>query len=140
LGAAVGLAGMSDLISLYGTLDARVRYTEEPRYGLSMQTLMETDQIHMGGPPWSDLGRYIRNSPVFAVDRVTTPILIVQGDLDYVAIQQGEEFFTSLYRQRKRAQFVRYWGEGHTIESPANVRDLWQRIFAWLEQNGSSIN
>ena len=101
---------------------------------------METDQVHMGGPPWTDMGRYIRNSPVFAVDRVATPILIVQGDLDYVAIQQGEEFFASLYRQRKRAQFVRYWGEGHTIESPANVRDLWQRIFAWLEQNGSSIN
>jgi dipeptidyl aminopeptidase/acylaminoacyl peptidase len=138
--AAIALAGMSDLISLYGTLDARVRYTEQPRYGLSMQTLMETDQIHMGGPPWTDMGRYIRNSPVFSVDRVTTPILIVQGDLDYVAIQQGEEFFASLYRQRKRAQFVRYWGEGHTIESPANVRDLWQRVFGWLEQNGSSAN
>ena len=138
--AAVALAGMSDLISLYGTLDARVRYTEHPRYGLSQQTLMETDQIHMGGPPWTDMGRYIRNSPVFAVDRVATPILIVQGDLDYVAIQQGEEFFASLYRQRKRAQFVRYWGEGHTIESPANVRDLWQRVFGWLEQNGSSVN
>jgi dipeptidyl aminopeptidase/acylaminoacyl peptidase len=138
--AAIALAGVSDLISLYGTLDVRTRYTESPRYGLSQQTLMETDQVHMGGPPWTDMGRYIRNSPVFAVDRVATPILIVQGDLDYVAIQQGEEFFASLYRQRKRAQFVRYWGEGHTIESPANVRDLWQRIFAWLEQNGSSIN
>jgi len=138
--AAIAFAGMSDLISLHGTLDARTRYSEQPRYGLSMQTLLETAQFHMGSPPWSDMGRYIRNSPVFAVDRVTTPILIVQGDLDYVAIQQGEEFFASLYRQRKRAQFVRYWGEGHTIESPANVRDLWQRIFAWLEQNGSSVN
>jgi dipeptidyl aminopeptidase/acylaminoacyl peptidase len=138
--AAIALAGVSDLISLYGTLDVRARYAEHPRYGMSAQTLMETGPIHMGGPPWTDLGRYIRNSPVFAVDRVTTPILIVQGDMDYVAIQQGEEFFASLYRQRKRAQFVRYWGEGHTIESPANIRDLWQRIFTWLEQNGSSLN
>jgi dipeptidyl aminopeptidase/acylaminoacyl peptidase len=138
--AAIALAGSSDLISLYGTLDARARYGERPQDGLSSQAWSERRQAHMGGPPWTDMGRYIRNSPIFAVDRVTTPILIVQGDLDYVAIQQGEEFFASLYRQRKRAQFVRYWGEGHTIESPANVRDLWQRIFAWLEQNGSSVN
>jgi dipeptidyl aminopeptidase/acylaminoacyl peptidase len=88
----------------------------------------------MGNPPWKDLGRYIRNSPIFSVDRVQTPLMIMQGDLDYVALQQGEEFFTSLYRQGKRAEFVRYWGEGHVLESPANIRDMWQRIFAWFDQ------
>ena len=50
--------------------------------------------------------------------------MIIPGDLDYVAIQQGEEVFMSLYRQGKRAEFVRYWGEGHVIESPANIRDM----------------
>jgi hypothetical protein len=62
--------------------------------------------------------------------------MIVQGDLDYVAIQQGEEFFNSLYRQGKRAEFVRYWGEGHVLESPANIRDMWRRIEAWLDAAG----
>ena len=37
-------------------------------------------------------------------------------------MQQGEDF-------------VRYWGEGHTIESPPNVLDMWARIFAWLEEH-----
>ena len=88
----------------------------------------------MGGPPSQDLERYLRNSPITQAGRVTTPVLIVQGDLDYVPIQQGEEFFTALYRQNKPADFVRYWGEGHVLESPANIEDVWKRIFAWLER------
>ena len=50
-----------------------------------------------------------------------------------VPLSQVEEFFASLYRQGKPAQFVRYWGEGHVLESPANVRDMWARILAWLD-------
>jgi dipeptidyl aminopeptidase/acylaminoacyl peptidase len=134
--AAVSLAGLSDFISLYGQFDARMRYDAHPEENLFMQGLFESAQTGMGNPPWKDLGRYIRNSPVFFVDRVQTPIMIVQGDLDYVAVQQGEEFFTSLFRQGKRAEFVRYWGEGHVLESPANIRDMWTRIYAWLDEFG----
>ena len=43
-----------------------------------------------------------------------------------------------LYRQGKRAEFVRYWGEGHVLESPANIRDMWQRIFAWFDSFSKS--
>lgn len=139
--AAVSLAGLSDLISLYGQFGARERYTPHPQEDLFTQALMESAQVGMGNPPWKDLGRYLRNSPIFYVDRVKTPIMIIQGDVDYVAIQQGEEFFNSLYRQGKRAEFVRYWGEGHVLESPANIRDMWNRIFAWLEQfSGKATN
>jgi dipeptidyl aminopeptidase/acylaminoacyl peptidase len=101
-----------------------------------MAALTESAQTGMGNPPWKDLGRYLRNSPIFTVDRVQTPLLIIQGDLDYVAVQQGEEFFVSLYRQGKRASFVRYWGEGHVLESPANIRDMWSRVYAWLDEFG----
>ena len=132
---AVSLAGLSDLISLYGQFDARERYTDNPQEQLFMAALMETAQTRMNNPPWKDLGRYIRNSPIFFVDRVETPLMIIQGDVDYVALQQGEEFFISLYRQGKRARFVRYWGEGHVLESPANIRDMWQRIFTWFDDS-----
>jgi dipeptidyl aminopeptidase/acylaminoacyl peptidase len=131
--AAVSFAGLSNLISLYGQFDARMRYTEYPHEHLFQAALTESAQIRMGSPPWQDLGRYIRNSPVFFVDRVETPLMIIQGDMDYVALQQGEEFFMSLYRQGKRARFVRYWGEGHVLESPANIRDMWQRVFDWFD-------
>jgi hypothetical protein len=89
----------------------------------------------MGNPPWKDLGRYIRNSPISYVDRVQTPLLIVQGDMDEGSpIQQGEEFFTSLNREGKRVRFVRYLGEGHVLQSPANIRDFWMRTYAWLDE------
>jgi dipeptidyl aminopeptidase/acylaminoacyl peptidase len=54
--------------------------------------------------------------------------------MDYVPLQQGEEFFAGLYRQNKRAAFVRYLGEGHALQGPANTRDLWRRIFAWFDE------
>ena len=134
---AIALAGLSDLISLYGVFDARERYTDFPHEDLFMKALTEGAQVGMGNPPWKDLGRYIRNSPIFFVDRVQTPVMIIQGDVDYVALQQGEEFFSSLYRQGKRAEFVRYWGEGHVLESPANIRDMWSRIYSWLDDTGN---
>jgi dipeptidyl aminopeptidase/acylaminoacyl peptidase len=136
---AVALAGLCDFVSLYSQFDARMRYDDFPHENLFMAALFESAQTAMNNPPWKDLGRYMRNSPIFYVDRVETPVMIIQGDLDYVAIQQGEEFFSSLYRQGKRAEFVRYWGEGHVLESPANIRDMWRRIEGWLDDTGNLV-
>lgn len=130
--AAVSLAGFANLVSMYGAFDPRFRYRRDAHEDCFHGALMESGQAAMGNPPWKDLGRYLRNSPIFAVDRVQTPLMIIQGDVDYVPIQQGEEFFASLYRQGKRAEFVRYWGEGHVLSSPANIKDMWERIFAWF--------
>ena len=131
--AAVALAGIADLVSLYGQFDARLRY-EPDAHEYLLQSLAETGQLRMGAPPWQDPERYVRNSPLFAAGDVRTPLLIIQGDMDYVPIQQGEQFFSALYRQGKRARFVRYWGEGHVFQSPANIHDMWQQIYAWLEE------
>ena len=56
------------------------------------------------------------NSPIFFVDRVETPIMIVQGDMDYAPMRQGEEFLAGLDRQNKRAAFVRYLGAANLID------------------------
>lgn len=93
--AAVSLAGLSDLISLYGQFDARMRYTDHPQeHGLFRMALAEAAQTCMGGPPWKDLGRYIRNSTIFQVDRVNTPLMIIQGDVDYVATNKARNSST----------------------------------------------
>jgi dipeptidyl aminopeptidase/acylaminoacyl peptidase len=132
---AVASAAASDLVSDYGIFDARFRYTSFPHENLSSMSYLETSSlVRMGNPPWKDWARYLRNSPLFYVDRVETPLMIIHGDMDYVPIQQAEEFFSALYRQNKRARFVRYWGEGHFPSSPANIRDLWYRVFAWFDE------
>jgi dipeptidyl aminopeptidase/acylaminoacyl peptidase len=132
--AAVSLAGTADLISQYSLFDARIRYEEFAHEQLFFQAIAETGPTRMGNPPWKDEARYLRNSPLSYVERVETPLMIIQGDMDYVAMQQGEQFFTALYRQNKRAAFVRYWGEGHVLDSPANIRDMWHRMFAWFDE------
>jgi dipeptidyl aminopeptidase/acylaminoacyl peptidase len=129
--AAVASAGASDLLSEPGTFNASLRfqpYVHEDTFR------MWNESRAMGTPQWKDVGRYLRNSPVIYVERVETPLMIIHGDLDFVPIQQGEEFFSDLYEQGKRAEFVRYWGEGHVIDSPANVRDMWRRIYAWFDE------
>jgi dipeptidyl aminopeptidase/acylaminoacyl peptidase len=132
--AAISLAGLSNLVSIYSQIGARRRYADDAHEDLFRLSISETGQTSMGSPPWQDLQRYIRNSPITHVHRVETPILIIQGDLDYVPIQQGEEFFMSLLRQNKRARFARYWGEGHVFHSPANIKHMWEQIYVWLDE------
>jgi dipeptidyl aminopeptidase/acylaminoacyl peptidase len=132
--AAIGMAGPTDLVSWYGTFNPSRRYSEAPHQFYYAPLLLESGMGRMGTPPYLSPDRYIRNSPLFHVDRMRTPLLIIHGDLDQVAIQQAEELFTGLHRLGKPARFVRYWGEGHVIRSPANIIDMWNRIFSWLDE------
>ena len=132
--AAVALAGFADHVGLYGQLDPRRRYDPHAHEDFFRMALAESGQHRMGAPPWRDAQRYLRNSPIYYADRAETPLLIIQGDMDYVPLQQGEQFFSALYRQGKRARFVRYWGEGHVFQSPANIVNMWEEIYDWLEE------
>jgi dipeptidyl aminopeptidase/acylaminoacyl peptidase len=130
--AAIGMMGISDLVSMYGEFDSRFRY-DDPDYAAELGPYFdEWAQGGMGAPPWADPERYVRNSPVFYANRITAPLLIIAGDLDSLDTQ-SEEMYTALQRQGKRAEFVRYLGEEHVLKSPANILDMWQRIFDWLD-------
>jgi len=133
--AAVALAGFANLSSLYGQFDARFRYDDHSHEHTLQATLLEVGQSRIGGAPWTNAAGYVRNSPLFHTERIDTPLLIIQGDMDYVALQQGEEMFAALYRQGKRARFARYWGEGHVLASPPNIRDMWKRIHGWFDEH-----
>ena len=136
--AAVALAGPTDWGSYYGEFLLNKRYTDTPlEFPRSMYETEGTSGSSqgVGMPPWKNKELFLRNSPLSYVDKVETPLMIIHGDMDVaVPIEQAEQFFSALYRQNKRAQFVRYWGEGHVLDSPANIRDMWQRIYAWLDE------
>jgi len=133
--AAIAIAGISDFISDYGTFSVGSRYEPYSQENLYLPAGTESGWGHMGSPLWKDWSRYQRNSPLSYIDRVQTPLLIIHGDLDpVVPIEQSEEFFTALYRQGKRARFIRYWGEEHVLDSPANIRDFWNQAYAWLDE------
>lgn len=134
---AISSAGFSDLTSLYGTFYGQYRYGDAgpPQKAQFLRMLqMEKGSIGLGGPPWREADKYLAASPVLRADKVQTPLMLIHGDIDFIPIQQDEEFFTALLRQNKRAEFVRYQGEWHTISAHANVLDLWKRVADWLAE------
>ncbi len=132
---AISYAGFADLLSLYGTLSAPYRYTSQAADAtLFPWYLTEGGGARMGAPPWSDMWRYWRNSPISYLDRIRTPLLLIHGDVDpNVPVGQAEEVFSGLYRLGGRVRFIQYSGEGHGINSPANMRDFWHEVFGWLD-------
>jgi dipeptidyl aminopeptidase/acylaminoacyl peptidase len=131
--AAVAIAGTSDLFSFYGGFDPHDRYSDPLISQPFGPGLFELSQFRMGKPPWEDPQRYLRNSPVLHLDQTTTPLMLIAGDLD-PAMAQAEETSTALARLGKTGRLVRYYGEDHVLDSPANIRDMWQRIFAWTDK------
>lgn len=131
--AAVAAFGQTDLPSSYGSLDPRYRFSDSPNpmwgpFGV------EAQQMRMGVSLWEDRERYVRNSPYFHADKVTTPLLLINGELDAIAPPQAEQLFVAMNRLGRRAKLVRYLGEGHGLESPGNTLDMWEHILAWFDE------
>jgi dipeptidyl aminopeptidase/acylaminoacyl peptidase len=134
---AISSAGFSDLISLYGTFYGQYRNGDAgpPEKAQLLRMLqMEDGSMGLGGPPWRDRDEYLAVSPIFRADKVETPLMLIHGDMDFIPIQQDEEFFTALLRQNKPVEFVRYQSEWHTISAHADVIDLWKRVANWLSE------
>jgi len=127
-------AGIYDLLSHYGSFMHSDR-TDGDRLGLQLASpaSMESGVFGIGSPPWTDPSDYLANSPLMKVATINKPIMLIHGDADSVAISQAEEMFTALARLNKDSVFLRYVGEGHGLSSPANLRDMWSRIFRWYK-------
>ncbi len=122
--AAVMRGGVGDLFDMYGEI--------QPTGSSYGQIDMET---WFGTSPWRDLPRYIDNSPVFFLDRVRTPLLIVHGGQDAtVPPHNGSLIFADLRRLGQTVEYAAYDGENHgeigwTI---ANQRDYLSRLLGWF--------
>ena len=99
-------APVANMISAYGG----IRWWT----GLSRQFQYEHTQSRIGGTPWEYPQRYIENSPIFNIDKINTPLLIMHNDADgHVPWYQGIEFFVSLRRLGKPSWFLNYNDEPH---------------------------
>lgn len=128
--AAVVRAGFADLIGAYGQLG-----DDGSNYGLSWA---ESGQGRMGGSPWQYRDRYLENSPIYLLDRVETPVMIVHGSKDdAVPAYLADQMFTGLRRLGKTVRYVRYEGEDHWEGgwSRANQIDVMTRVFEWFDRH-----
>jgi dipeptidyl aminopeptidase/acylaminoacyl peptidase len=82
--------------------------------GMSRQFQYEKTQSRLGATLWENPKLFIENSPVFNLDKVNTPVLILHNDEDgAVPWYQGIEYFVGLRRLGKPAWMLNYNGEPH---------------------------
>jgi dipeptidyl aminopeptidase/acylaminoacyl peptidase len=124
--AAVEISGVTDLVS--------EQYSFLPGYRYQGYATDSVGYVVGFAPPWIDPQRYIRNSPIFHADKAAAPLLLIHGDQDgIIPMQQAEEFYYALWQAGKRARFVRYFGEEHSVQGKANVLDEWKEILGWFD-------
>lgn len=124
-------SGFANLVTLYGWMPER---SNDP----SWQDWAEISQGRMGGSPWKYRERYLENSPVFYLDRVQTPLLIIQGNEDPSGRDfYSNEIFMNLRRLGKEATYLKYRGASHTIASFNYFEqvDVMQRLLAWFDSH-----
>jgi hypothetical protein len=101
-GAAVSAAGAADAASFFGQLRVDAGGAGEA-YGLHNM------EGQCGGPPWARPQAYVAASPIYALDRVETPLLLIHGtEDDAVGVEQAGEMFVGLRRLGKAATLLRY--------------------------------
>ena len=97
--------------------------------GLARSFQYEHTQSRIGGTPWDATTRYFENSPLFFMDKVHTPILIMHNDADgHVPWYQGIEYFVALKRLGRPVWMLNYTGEPHWPLKKANQIDFQTRM------------
>ena len=106
--AAQSSAGLSNCISGYGDLGFGKN---------SLAGVYEVGQMNLGTTPWAAPNIYVENSPIFYVDKIVTPLLLLhnKGD-ESVPFAQSVELFTAMRRIGKVVWLLQYDNEGHTLD------------------------
>jgi len=121
--AAASAAGISNLTS---------GYTD---FGQGrLQWAFETGQIRLGASFGDNPELYIQNSPAFRTKNVTTPLLVMHNKEDvFVPWMQGYGWFLNLKRLGKKAWFISYDGEYHSLTKKENQLDYTIRLSQFFD-------
>ncbi|WP_285008563.1 alpha/beta hydrolase family protein [Pedobacter faecalis] len=113
--AAQSSAGLSDLIGEYNSISFN---------GITLHDMCNIGQFKMGCNPWNCRRKYLDQSPIFAADKMNTPLLLVHGTKDEaVPFRQSMDFFIALRSLQKPVWLLEYLNEGHIIGDSKNARD-----------------
>ncbi|WP_241330294.1 S9 family peptidase [Chryseobacterium arthrosphaerae] len=110
-------APVVNMTSAYGG----IRWTS----GMNRQFQYEKSQSRLGKNLWEAPELYIKNSPLFTIDKVKTPVVIMSNDKDgAVPWYQGIEMFTALRRLGKPVWLLNYNGDDHNLMKRQNRKDI----------------
>ena len=87
------------------------------------------------GFPWENIEDWEAINPFNDLGKVTTPTLVIGGQLDWnVPILNSEQLYQVLKRRGIDTKLVVYPGEYHGINRPSFVRDRYERFIGWFDQ------
>jgi dipeptidyl aminopeptidase/acylaminoacyl peptidase len=84
------------------------------------------------GLPWENRALWENLSPFNSVTKITTPTMVMGGDVDWnVPIINGEQLYQSLRRLGIPTLLVVYPGEYHEFTRPSFIADRYKRYLFW---------
>jgi len=118
--AAVVAKPVINWISMVGTSDI---YTFMTRYWFS-------------DLPWNDVDQYWQRSPLRLVGNVTTPTMVLTGELDVrTPMSESEQYYGALRLEGVESSLVRIQGAYHGIaRKPSNLARKIGNILAWFDK------
>jgi dipeptidyl aminopeptidase/acylaminoacyl peptidase len=119
-------APVANMTSAYGGI----------RYGTGISRIFqyEKGQSRIGATLWEKPNAYLQNSPLFHLDKVKTPLLIMHNDKDgAVPFTQGIELFMGLKRLQKPVWLLNYNDEDHNLVQRKNRKDLSIRMHQFFD-------
>lgn len=133
--AGIAMAGIYDWIASYGTVSVDAMFSDSGDIYSPEIKMDENGQIQLQKPFWESVAAYRRNSPIFDIPDIQTPLLFLHGDLDMATtgLPGAMRMYNALVRAGKTTALVHYWGQGHVAQSASAIRDQWSRITAWFD-------
>jgi dipeptidyl aminopeptidase/acylaminoacyl peptidase len=91
------------------------------------------------GAPWEQEADFKVRSPITYVDKITTPLMLIEGESDFRTPPGagGEQMFRALKYLHKTAVMVRFPGESHELSrsgKPVHRVERLQHIVAWFDK------
>ncbi len=126
--AAAAGAPLTNMISMYDLI-----YWNS---GGGNMSIFEASQGRFTGGPWENWEAYERNSPIYHVKNVKTPLLLLHNDKDgAVDFTQGVEYYNALRRLKKPVIMVQYLGENHGLGKTENRKDYAVRMMEFFDHH-----
>lgn len=124
--AAAAGAPLTNMISMYDLI-----YWNS---GGGNMAIFEASQGRFRGAPWENWDAYLRNSPIYHVKKLNTPLLMLHNDKDgAVDFTQGIEFYNAIRRLKKPVVLVQYKGENHGLAKIENRKDYSIRMMEFFD-------
>ncbi len=118
--AAISHAGISSITSYWG----------EGNWGYAYNAVSAANSF-----PWNRPDIYVDQSPLFAADKIVTPLLLLHGSVDTnVPRGESEQMYTALKILGKEVEYLRVGGQNHFVID-YKKRVIWSNaIISWFDK------